>query len=180
MALERKRATSADGLFCCGIQTTISYYFSRGQLLLFGVHLHIQTLCNSYGEIGFLCDVNKVISGRLYSGINLNNNTLRDAYPVTTLYQPKVGVMLAHRLRRWPNIAPTLGQRFCLMKTTSDWGVILGRVLSTYFTGCLCSGTCFINVFQSLFAFWDVFYQRILLVVLCWEEFCFLLLLILI
>ena len=29
-----------------------------------------------------------------------------------TRYQPSVGSMLAHRLRRWPNIETTLGERF--------------------------------------------------------------------
>ena len=31
-----------------------------------------------------------------------------DVYPINTLSRPNVGAMLAHRLRRWPNIVPTL------------------------------------------------------------------------
>ena len=33
------------------------------------------------------------------------------ALPANTRRQPNVGLMLAHRLRRWPNINSTLGQR---------------------------------------------------------------------
>ena len=31
------------------------------------------------------------------------------AYPANTTHRPNVGPMLAHRLRRRPNISPTLG-----------------------------------------------------------------------
>ena len=31
--------------------------------------------------------------------------------PANTRRSPNVGLLLAHRLRRWPNINPTLGER---------------------------------------------------------------------
>ena len=31
--------------------------------------------------------------------------------PANTKRSPNVGTMLAHRLRHWPNIVPTLGER---------------------------------------------------------------------
>ena len=52
--------------------------------------------------------------------------------PANTRHQPNVGTMLAHRLRRWPNIAPRLGG--CLVfagmtppyqKTQQGWPLTL-------------------------------------------------------
>ena len=34
--------------------------------------------------------------------------TLPNKYPADTRHSPKVGLMLAHRLRRWSNIQPAL------------------------------------------------------------------------
>ena len=42
----------------------------------------------------------------------LRQRLLSDKYstiPTNTIHQPNVGPMLVHRLRRWPNIEPTLG-----------------------------------------------------------------------
>ena len=33
------------------------------------------------------------------------------SFPVNTIYELNVGLTLIHRLRRWPNIKPALGQR---------------------------------------------------------------------
>ena len=38
-------------------------------------------------------------------------------YPVSTRHRPNDVLMLAHRLRRWPNIKPTLGKRLLV----SEW-----------------------------------------------------------
>ena len=38
----------------------------------------------------------------------------RVSCPANTTHRPNVGPMLAHRLRRWANIGPTLGQRLVL------------------------------------------------------------------
>ena len=41
-------------------------------------------------------------------GIKRSFNYLIPAYPVSTIHGINVGSMLAHRLRRWANIDPTL------------------------------------------------------------------------
>ena len=46
-----------------------------------------------------------------------------------SLQQPNDGSMLGHRLRRWPNIEPTLGQRlvFASQTTSVEPGLFAGR-----------------------------------------------------
>ena len=39
-------------------------------------------------------------------------NKRRWPIPANTRRWPKVGLTLAHGLQRWPNVSPTLGQRF--------------------------------------------------------------------
>ena len=41
-------------------------------------------------------------------------------YLANTTRWPSVGLMLAHRLRRWPNIKPALGQRLVFAGITTD------------------------------------------------------------
>ena len=49
-------------------------------------------------------------------------------------YIPNVGLTLAHRLRRWPNISPTLGQRLvfagCLLVASVSDNHAYNRVVS--------------------------------------------------
>ena len=40
---------------------------------------------------------------------------------VNTIYSTKAGLMLAHRLRRWPSINPTLSRRALFADTPSAW-----------------------------------------------------------
>ena len=35
-------------------------------------------------------------------------------YPANTRHSPNAGTMLVHRLRRWPNIVPALGERLVI------------------------------------------------------------------
>ena len=46
-----------------------------------------------------------------------------------TRHWPKVGLMLAYRLRRWPNISPTLGQALCIHSFTPLWDAVLRQLI---------------------------------------------------
>ena len=54
------------------------------------------------------------------------NALLLDVVPANTTHWTKVGLMLSHRLRRWPNIKPTLVQ--CVLFT--GWDLVLIDVFS--------------------------------------------------
>ena len=50
-------------------------------------------------------------------------------YPANTRRSPNVGLMLGHRLRRWSNITPTLGERLVF---AGIWHVVLLDVCDQY------------------------------------------------
>ena len=54
------------------------------------------------------------------------NNCVHTA---NTRRRPNAGLMLAHRLRRWANISPALGQRLVLLGILGGGGCLLVRVL---------------------------------------------------
>ena len=67
-----------------------------------------------WSNIGFSWDPSVMLTDIVFE------QSLIQARPANTGYIPNIGSILVHRLRRWPNIKPTLGQRpFAGARTSS-------------------------------------------------------------